>query len=277
MSKRNRSLTNKKIENWIDEGRGTGEGIDYKPWLTIRDVPSKGMVTRSKGWKTSRIHHFLSNIELHYFFTLEWSENVMDIKEQYPLLPLERTLEIADSLGIEHPKDPKTKEPIVMTTDFLISLKTPKGKQIVTRTIKPASELKERVLQKLAIEQQFYREQKIDWGIVTEKDRSLNFTRNMDWIHDAKYLENLPGLNDHIINTVSTTLYRSINETNNSLSIVALECDERFGFSHGTCLFIVKYMIANKRWSVDMFKKIDPLYKISLSILTNNNKFINEE
>ncbi len=40
MAKRDRS-SSKKIEKWINDGRRKGEGIDYKPWLTVRDVPSK--------------------------------------------------------------------------------------------------------------------------------------------------------------------------------------------------------------------------------------------
>lgn len=54
---------------------------------------------------------------------LEITDDVIDIREQYPLLPLKDTLEIANELGIEQPKHPQTKEPIVMTTDFLITYK----------------------------------------------------------------------------------------------------------------------------------------------------------
>ncbi len=52
----------KKIEQWIKEGRGQGEGKEYKPWLTIQDFPSMGRVTRVFGWTTQRIHHFFSQI-----------------------------------------------------------------------------------------------------------------------------------------------------------------------------------------------------------------------
>ncbi|MCA0170905.1 TnsA endonuclease N-terminal domain-containing protein [Bacillus sp. RAR_GA_16] len=182
MAKGKREMSEKKIERWIKEGRGKGEGENYKPWLTIRDVPSQGISSRIKGWKTGRIHHVLSQLEMHYLYTLEWSDEVTDIKEQYPLLPVERTIEIADSLGIKHPLDPKTQENIVMTTDFLINSNNSEGKKVFARTIKPSSELKTRTIEKFAIEQQFYKEQGIDWGIVTENERNLTFIQNMELI-----------------------------------------------------------------------------------------------
>src|SRR5207248_3008386 len=39
------------------EGRGQNEGSRYKPALTVRDVPSRGLSSRLTGWKTNRVHH----------------------------------------------------------------------------------------------------------------------------------------------------------------------------------------------------------------------------
>lgn len=97
MSKRTRTS---KIEKWIKEGRGTGIGSEYKPWLNIQDVASMGRSTRLKGIKTNRQHEFLSDLERNYFYLTEYSDFVVDIREQFPLLPLEETIVIADELGI---------------------------------------------------------------------------------------------------------------------------------------------------------------------------------
>jgi hypothetical protein len=56
MAKRNRENRPDKYEKWIKEGYGQGIGMDYKPWLTIQDVPSKGRVTRLHGIKIDRQH-----------------------------------------------------------------------------------------------------------------------------------------------------------------------------------------------------------------------------
>nr|WP_026679815.1 heteromeric transposase endonuclease subunit TnsA [Priestia megaterium] len=264
MAKRNRSTTAVKIEKWIKEGRGTGEGADYKPWLTIRDVPSRGIATRNKGWKTKRIHQLMSKLELNYLYTLEWSDAVIDIREQYPLLPLERTLEIADDFGIKHPTDPQTNEETVMTTDFLITIATSNGLALRARTIKPSSDLNKRTIEKFAIEQQFYKEQDIDWGIVTEKDKSEQFIRNIDFLYNARYIENIPGVTEERLKSISSWLLLEITNSSDPLSVVALNCDERLGYKLGTCLFIVKYMIANKNWLINIYEEIDPLKKIDI-------------
>lgn len=48
MAKRSRKMD---IEKKIKDGSGAGTGIEYKPWLTIQDVPSTGRRTRFKGIK----------------------------------------------------------------------------------------------------------------------------------------------------------------------------------------------------------------------------------
>ena len=50
-----------------------------------------------------------------YFYVLDFLDTVKDIREQFPLLPLEEKELIAEELGYEHPKDSETGELIVMT------------------------------------------------------------------------------------------------------------------------------------------------------------------
>jgi len=56
-----------RIEHYLKEGRGQGRGKDYKPWLQIQDLPSRGLTTRIKGWKTGRKHHLFSKLETSVF------------------------------------------------------------------------------------------------------------------------------------------------------------------------------------------------------------------
>ena len=91
-------------ENQINNGRGQGTGKDYKPFIQAHDnkVASNGWLTRHLGWKTNRVHHTLSNYERMYLYFLEWVDEVADIREQFPLIPMERTQEISKQLGIKH-------------------------------------------------------------------------------------------------------------------------------------------------------------------------------
>ena len=59
-------------KRWIKEGRGQGNLKDYKPWITIRDVSSKGRSHRVFGHTTKRTHHLLSDLELAIFLLLDW-------------------------------------------------------------------------------------------------------------------------------------------------------------------------------------------------------------
>ncbi len=50
----------KRIEKYIREGRGHGEGGDYKPWLTIQNLSSNGNETRLRvGKQKDNMNFFL--------------------------------------------------------------------------------------------------------------------------------------------------------------------------------------------------------------------------
>ncbi len=188
MSKRKENSNTTRIEQQIRQGFGQGRGCDYKPWLVVRDVPSVGVSSRVKGWTTDRVHELFSQLELRYFYLLDWSVLVTDIREQYPLLPLEETKEIAHQLNIRHPANPRTKDPIVMTTDFVVTVGQSIGITEQARTVKPKEKLSSvRVLEKLEIERRYWQRRGISWGIVTESEISKVFADNVAWIHPFRY------------------------------------------------------------------------------------------
>jgi TnsA-like endonuclease N terminal len=194
MARNRRQTGEEAIQKLIREGKGQRERAEYQPWLNVRDVPSRGLSTRRKGWKTGRVHHFLSKLEKRYFHTLEWSKIVTDIREQYPLLQLEETLDIAKQCGFDHPaipnkQDPKIREPIVMTTDFLITLMID-GKRVErARTVKYADDLQSpRVLEKLEIERRYWEARGISWGIVTEHEIPGVLADNVEILYPYRYL-----------------------------------------------------------------------------------------
>ena len=85
MSRRGRTDQLKHYASWLANGGGAARGGQYVPFLTVRDLSSRGNSTRIKGWKSGRVHQVLSNLELSFFYELEWSETVLDINEQFPL------------------------------------------------------------------------------------------------------------------------------------------------------------------------------------------------
>lgn len=258
MAKRKRVTDQATINRRLSEGRGQGRLADYRPWLHIQDVPSQGLATRIKGWKTGRTHHFLSQLECHYFYLLEWSHLVVDIREQYPL-NLEETLAIAESLGIRHPTTPGSKEPAVMMTDFLITLQRGVSTLECARTVKYSKDLaSERVAEKFEIERLYWKERSIDWGIVTELDIERIVIKNVELMHsylDASYLAPLDADSIHRIEDFLTPKVR---ESHRPLRDLAEESDRAFNLQAGTSLSVVRHLLASRRWRVDIGVPIQP-------------------
>ena len=169
----------------LREGRGSGDGKDYKPWITTHDFPSKGQVCRIKGLTSDRIHHLMSSLERDLFLILDYDPEVTDIKEQYPL-DLKETLLIAAGLGIKHPE--ANGWPNVMTTDFVYC----RNKVWHAIAVKPSSELdNQRVAEKLDIERRYWEKAGIDWKAMTEKTINRTRARNILWIIDGTPVEKL--------------------------------------------------------------------------------------
>ena len=123
MPRKQFKITEEKIKKLIAEGRGQGEGAAYQPWLQIGNFSSTGRGSRIRDHRTGRIHHLFSELETRYYYILAWSEKVLDIREQFPLLPLSETEEIAAALGYKHPRAPGGACDEVMTTDFLLTVR----------------------------------------------------------------------------------------------------------------------------------------------------------
>ncbi len=258
MAKRKRSHA---IEKRIKDGRGQGVGLEYKPWLTIQDVSSLGRSTRLKGIKIPRQYEFLSDLERNYFYLLEFSDSVVDIREQYPLLPIEETLVIANELGIKHPINPKTKEPEVITTDFVITTREDLKQVDVARTLKYKKDLiKERVLEKFEIERVYWERQGIDWGIVTENEVHKTMATNIAFVHGYTDLKDIEGFEDTSVSDIeewSVYLIGKLLSEELTVRGIAHQFDKTHGLLTGSGITLFKHLIITKTIEIDLLKKLD--------------------
>jgi len=265
MAKRRCLTGTHKVEHYLKDGRGQGRGKDYKPWLQIQDLPSRGLTTRIKGWKTGREHHLFSKLETSVFYILDWSLKVIDIREQFPLLPVEQTQEIAEKCGFRHPEDPHTKQPLVMTTDFLVTLRSHEGETNIVRAIKSSAELQsQRTLEKLEIERIYWKNHNTDWAIVTEKEILKNLVNNLEWLHPRYFLEDLNPLDKSDVLRIHSVLTPLIIQGKETLSKLTNFCDNQLGLEAGTSLSVARHLIANRHWLVDMNQPIKPSHKLVL-------------
>lgn len=254
MAKRSRKTTQRTIDHRLKEGRGQGAGSTYKPWLTIQDVPSQGLVHRVKGWTTGRVHHLFSNLERDTFYILDWSKQVRDIREQYPLLPLEETQAIADEMGVKHPKDPRTQQAIVMTSDFVVDIEDNSHAVRHVRTVKPADQLdKARVREKLEIERRYWQNREVDWGIITEHEIPAIQSSNIRLLHGYRQLE-VRFAEDINSNEVIQFLLNV--QSLSRIDDLVRRCDDMLRLPQGTALTVVYHLLASGRMTCNLAEEI---------------------
>lgn len=242
MAKHRRRWNQSVYEKYITEGRGQGEGQEYKPWIRVQDFASRGIVSRVYSHKTGRVHHLLSNNELHYFYLAEWSEKVIDIREQFPLSDLETAMNVAASAGIAYPTDNVSGFPYVMTCDFVLT--TTGG--LKARTIKQVSELANtRVIEKLEIERRYWERLGVDWKLVTDRDIDTPKARAIEWAR-----QNGNGTSICKDGSVLAEAVKRF-ETNESTIDAAGSLEYDFHYPKGVGLLILKQLIQTKQISAD--------------------------
>lgn len=236
-------------EKYLRDGRGCGSGADYLPWVRVQDFSSRGIVSRVKGRTTGRVHHLLSNNELTYFYILDWSESVTDIREQFPLSDVKLAKSIAAQAGIKYPTDNVSGYPYVMTCDFMIT--TAEGYK--ARTIKQSSELSNlRVLEKLEIERRYWLEFGIDWKIVTENEISYRKAKNIEWLYTAQELAITDELRSASYMLLSMVL-------SGGLAVVqaAEMVENEFMLDHGVGLLLFKRLVFDRVITVNLNEPIN--------------------
>jgi hypothetical protein len=259
----------------VKEGRGYGQREDYRPWIKIQDLSSRGVSSRLMGWRTGgRLINVLSTLERDHFYATEWDPTVTDYQEQYKLDP-EVTLQIAFEAGIKHPTSPKTGGIFTMTSDCLIT------RAINGQTVYSARALKmfadvgplatpkkaKRLAEKLAIEREYWRRTRIngivvDWSLATEKDFNPVLAKNVRAIHDYYFPAALQPLAPKSIEQIHAEIFPRLTEQ--PLSRLAGECDRRFSLPAGKCLNVAWHLIATRRWPVDMTVPLEPLKTLKL-------------
>ncbi|MBN3762326.1 TnsA endonuclease N-terminal domain-containing protein [Burkholderia sp. Ac-20365] len=176
-------MTEDIIDRWKAEGRGSGNGSGYKPWLEVFDFSSTGKVNRIYSPKLRRVVHVMSTTEERTFYGLEWLRSSIEIKEQCPL-DRDLTLEIASILGIKHPYYPGTNVPTVMTVDFLVTSKydgCPPSIQAYDCKIKDEAE-DSRSIEKLSITQAYFGGMDIPHRLIFDSELPTQKLKNIEWI-----------------------------------------------------------------------------------------------
>jgi hypothetical protein len=257
------------IERRRKEGFGEGEGASYKPWSTAQSFSSRGMTHRVFSEKTGRMHTYYSTPELGCGLLLEWSDEVLDYREQFPMHDLAETQEIATALGYEHPtrrrrsKGQTIEEDMVMTVDFLVTL----AREIddvrqVAISVKLVESLddsaqQQRTLEKEEIARRYWERRGVPFRFVTDRELPRVLIENLSLVFHYVQLdglgipeEQIPSVLDHLYDRIAAAPGVAVNRT--------CLMDERLRLPRNTSASLVWHAIATKRWSVDMTARLDP-------------------
>lgn len=243
-----KSLLKPNILKRFKDGRGSGGGKYYKPFLEVRDVPSKGRVHRRPAVTHGRIVHLLSDLELAAFLLFDWLPQVKDIREQFPL-DSEQTIAIAERAGIKHPAFKGVYQ--VMTTDLLIDLE--QDGQILTHAIsvKYRTDLDDkRVVEKQELERRYWESVGVPWYIFTENEVPKTLIQNTKWL--------IPHLNSfeldedgqrQVFNTILDALQTYPAD---KIAAVMRHLDELKSEPLGTYLGYLRHLLAQRALYWDM-------------------------
>ncbi|PSJ45243.1 heteromeric transposase endonuclease subunit TnsA [Zobellella endophytica] len=182
MAGRRKLQTTEDFKRALKNSYGLGQGESYKPWLRVEDVNSPGNSGKINGLKINRCYTSLSENESCFFYLAEFSDSVIDIRDQFPLLPLDLSIRISCALGLKHPTIPSTKTPNVMTTDFLLTRTDGIKIWYEAVSVKPEDKFDDkRTAEKLDIERVWWELQGVPFHIFTTTDRNKIQSRNIQW------------------------------------------------------------------------------------------------
>lgn len=251
------------IKRFLSEGRGSGIGSEYKSWLMVQDVKSQGRSTRIFSPKVQRVVHLLSDLQLYYYYLLEFDDRVTDFREHYPALDFhEQDIQLDEKLRGKL-FNSKTNVPHVLTVSFLVTKVDDKNVPFYeARVIKASSELeKKATIDRLELLRRYFEKKNIDFGIVTEKEIEKQFARNIGWALTAYDLCDYPEI-IVIYEYLKKDMLDMFNAPNVTFQHVFSKVEKYYQLQEGLGLILFKHLLATKQLWMDMDKKIELTKKV---------------
>lgn len=255
MASRN-TWTEERIARKVKAGDGRGVGQNYTPWLTTSDFSSSGRARKVYGYKTKRVHHLFSDVEYNLFLALEWQQDIVDIREQFPL-PREVTLTIAEKAGLRHPHYPGSSTPTVMTVDFLVTKEIAGKQTLVAFNAKRTEEAEEIAsLEKLEIQRRALAAIGIEHHLVYHSDIPITKIANIKWMRSGVIQKSTAQ--DEFGNYWQQTLqafehfFEQHDECSLGLNELCIQFDELYGHKPGSGLRAARALLYQRVINVDL-------------------------
>lgn len=242
----------KYLHNRLKRGFGLGVGTTYHPWLRVRDVPSIGTSGNPKGITIPRVYHLLSMPERVYFHLLDRQLDVVDIREQFPILHLQETLAICSELGVKHTHRGSYPEPF--TLDFVITRQTHSGLVYEARSIKtPEDAVAPKVRLRLKVEHRWCQQNGIDWKLVDTTEFTQNLLSTLTFMRGWTLQRYVPNA-DHADEFARA--FTDCYGANLPLKEMVKTCADHLKRGYDHCLNEFRFCAWSDRIAVDLTSKL---------------------
>lgn len=241
------------------EKRALGELNSYVPWVKVDELPSN----RDRGSKryfingrtTGRLHHLFSNGEAALFHLFNYMKHVVDIREQFPLLPQSATVDLAERLNIDHPHEGA--HPMVLTVDFLLTIEVQGKRSLRAVSFKQAADLsvnKVHTLRRQELERRFFADhglegQAVPWSLTTEKELPVVLLQNLSRLDpdSTKITALTADLRRYIEDRLAQKWTPYLPQVD-----LARQTDLELSLPPGTAMAMLQTLILSGDWQVDL-------------------------
>lgn len=246
------------IKRFLKEGRGQGEGPEYKPWLQVQDIASQGRSTRIYSYKSQRVIHLLSDLQLYYWYLLEFDDGVQGVREQFPLLDFHEVNIPIDQELEKKLFNNKTKVPHILTISFMVTrVDEDKNPFYEARVIKSSTELeKKATIARLELQRRYFEKKQVDFGIVTEKDINKQLAQNISWVLTAYDIQDYPQLVGNL-SFLKKDLLDYLTNATDTFQRIFQRIEKTYQLDKGMGLILFKHLVATKQIRMDLDRKID--------------------
>jgi hypothetical protein len=221
----------------IKRQRGLGTLATFGPWLGLREEPGDGTFASPLGLHTGRRHQLRTKAAEGYFYLLERRPDVHDIRELFPILDLDATLQVCGNLGIKHEYHGPDPEPFVI--DFMITRRVGDGFAYSARSLMPVSgDLSPQRRVQFQVLNTWCKSVEVDWRPVDISAITETLVETLDFVrgwHREGYVPEREAIE------VFTKTFEQIYRKGSTLAELMQDCSAKTGESIQRCLNHFRY------------------------------------
>lgn len=244
------TLEKKKKELFLDDI------YEYRPIISAIRNSSSGRRHRIKSWKRKNSYHVLSDIEANCLFKLIWDNNVVSIREQYPLEPdLVKRIHNVNKIKQHKYNINGKNETKLFTIDFLVEVRQMNGDIVIFMiNCKYKKEAEEQKDKSIKIEKAYAKIKGYKWILFTEDDIDIILGQNVSCLipyYNLKDVNKIIMVNDLYLLLIHILEKRKEVSLDEILTIF----QKKARVSKVYCRELMLFFIARKFITIDISKE----------------------